>query len=59
MKKMGHSGKFRFVNSDGNGIMATSGKGQHVFIYMGETKLAESGTHLTAHTIKKCRKKKN
>lgn len=58
--RMGHSGLFRFTNStnDGN-IMATSKKGQHVFIYMGETKLSDSGTHLTAHTIKKCRKKKN
>ena len=55
---MGHHGLFRFVNSSKDGIMATNGK-THVFIYMGEAKIMDAtGTFLTAHKIRKCRKKK-
>ena len=54
---MGHKGLFRFINSDKNGLTATNGKAT-VFIYMGETRINDStGTHLTAHRIRKCRKK--
>ena len=58
---MGQKGLFKFVNSGKDGITATKvSTGSRVFIYMGETKIMEStGTHVTAHKIRKCRKKKD